>query len=68
MVKIAFLALKRPKIIIPEVFITSKTVLDIIKTICDVIGVTILHLDPAGGHEPGAFLLKDVLQQFKALE
>ena len=51
MVKVAFLALKRPKIIIPGVFIVFKTVLDIIKTICEVIGVTILHLDPAGGHE-----------------
>ena len=51
MVKIAFLALKRPKIINPGVFITFKTVLDIIMTICDVIGVTILHLNPAGGHK-----------------
>ena len=51
MVKIAFLALKRLQTIIPVVFITFKTVSDIIKTICDVIGVTILHLDPAGGHE-----------------
>ena len=61
MVKIPFLALKLPKIIIPGVFITFTTVLDIIKAIRDMIGVTILHLDPAGGHEVAENRLRSVI-------
>ena len=45
----------------PGVFITFKTVLDIIKTICDVIGVIILHMDPAGGHEVDENRLRSVI-------
>ena len=45
-VKTAVLASKRPEITQTEVFITSPIVNDIIKTICDVIRVTMLNFEP----------------------
>ena len=50
-VKTAVLASKRPEITQTEVFITSPIVNDIIKTICDVIRVTMLNLEPVRERE-----------------
>ena len=50
-VKRTVLASKRPEITQTEVFITSPIVNDIIKTICDVIRVTMLNLEPVRERE-----------------